>query len=243
VNLYAVVARGYKSGGFTDYTTQVADGEPLKAAVVNSVEFGFKADSADRRFVLNGAVFLNRVKDDHLLGYDAVTFASLGLNTDTRSQGAELEGTWRIGTGWTVSGGVNFTDAKITRDLIGAGGGDVMAGNRLPDVARWSALLNLAYHTALTSFWGLQDPSLEASATYRRLGRRSADPQNHFDLDAYRKLDLRIGVASGGTGFFVWGDNLLNQRHELYGYFYAPGVSAGMVSRGRTLGFGMSHEF
>lgn len=242
-NLYAVVARGYKSGGFTDYTSQIADGEPLKPAKVNSFEFGAKTESADRRFALNAALFQNRAKDDHLLGYDVATFATRGLNTDTKTQGAEVEASWRVGNGWSLSGGFNITDAKITRDVTGVSGGDVTSGNRVPDVARFGALAKVAWRTALPGFWGLSSPALDTSMTWRHVGKRLNDPQNHIELAAYDKLDLRVGVTSGAAEFYLWVDNLTDKRHELYAYYYAPGVSAGMVSRGRTAGLGASLSF
>lgn len=242
-NLYAVFARGYKSGGFTDYTTQIADGEPLKPAKVNSFEIGAKTQSQDRRIAINAALFLNRAKDDHLLGYDVTTFATRGLNTDTRTQGFEIEGSWRIGRGWSLSGGLNVTDAKIARDVTGVSGGDVTSGNRVPDVARFGALAKAAWRTTLRSFWGLSTPSLDTSMTWRHVGKRRNDPQNHFDLAAYDKLDLRVGISSGTAEFYLWVDNLTDKRYELYGYYFGPGVTAGAVSRGRTAGLGASLSF
>lgn len=79
--------------------------------------------------------------------------------------------------------------------------------------------------------------------TWRHVGKRSNDPQNHFDLAAYDKLDLRVGVSSGVAEFYLWVDNLTDKRHELYGYYFGPGLTAGAVSRGRTAGLGASLSF
>lgn len=242
-NVYGVVARGYKAGGFNDYSSQLADGDPYKPAKADSYEVGFKTESADRRFLLNGSVFWNKVKDDHLLGYDYTTFATKALNTDTESKGAELEGTWRVGGGWSLSGGVNFVDAKIKRSVTGASSGDVAAGNRVPDVPKWSAAMTVAYRQALPEFLGLSSPTLNSSLTYRFVGKRSADPQNHFDLGSYQKVDARVGVVSGNSEFYVWADNLLDKRYELYGYYLTANGTVGMPSRGRTVGIGFSHMF
>ncbi|MGH8079527.1 MAG: TonB-dependent receptor, partial [Lysobacter sp.] len=69
-NLYTVAARGHKSRGFNDYSTQPVDSQPYKAAEVDTYEVGFKHESADRRLSLSGAIYLSEVSDDHLLGYD-----------------------------------------------------------------------------------------------------------------------------------------------------------------------------
>lgn len=243
LNIYGVVARGYKTGGFSDFTSQVADGEPLKAAVVDSLELGFKHSSPNRRFTLNGAMYLNQVKDDHLLGFDPNTIATQGLNTDTESWGAELEGTLQIGAGWTVASGVTFTDAEITGEVLGASGGDVQAGNKVPDVPRWGALARIEYSARLRGINWLATPELRALLSYRYLGSRPVDPQNHFDLDSNQKLDLRLMLLAGPIELSVWGDNLLDERNQLYGFFYAPGITSTVPSRGRTWGIGAAYYF
>jgi iron complex outermembrane receptor protein len=239
-NAYVVVARGYKSGGFTDYASQIADGTPLKSAVVHNLEVGIKTESPDRTLIFNTALFHNRAKDDHLLGFDPATLASKGLNTDTESSGAEFDLIWRIDDSWELRGGANFTDAEITRDVFNVSGGDVAAGNRVPDAARWSAVTTLAYTTPSAIFGGVQ---FDALLSYRFLGSRAADPQNHFELPTNQKIDLRAGFNTERFEVYAWGDNLLDKYNELYAYYYAPDVSTGMVSRGRTFGLGANYSF
>ncbi|MEL7046891.1 MAG: TonB-dependent receptor, partial [Pseudomonadota bacterium] len=70
-----------------------------------------------------------------------------------------------------------------------------------------------------------------------------ADPQNHFDLDSNQKLDLRLTLLSGPTELSLWGDNLLDERNQFYGFFYAPGVISTVPSRGRTWGIGAAYHF
>ncbi|MEY6434022.1 TonB-dependent receptor [Thioalkalicoccus limnaeus] len=242
-NLYAVASRGYKSGGFNDYATQPADSEPYDPAVSDAFELGFKSRSADGRLTLSGAAFYNQVKDDHLLGYDYQTMATQALNADTRSHGAELEGEWRVGRGLTLSGGFSYVDATITSDVADVQGGPVASGNRVPDVPYWSSLITVSYQRALGDLAGLPAPVLNADLSYRYMGTRPADPQNHFDLDAYHKLDLRLGVLLGAAEVYLWADNLLDEAHDLYGYWFTPTVQVGAPSRGRTFGVGASYLF
>lgn len=243
VNLYGVVARGYKSGGFTDYTSQVADGEPLKPAIVDSFEVGLKSSHAGGQLVFNAAAFFNVVEDDHLLGYDAATFAAQGLNTDTESKGVEMDGTWTPNEQWAVTLGIAYTDAEITSTVLGASGGDVEAGNAIPDVAPWSALSRVNYTLPLPGLTWLQSPELDVLLSYRYLDSRPNDPQNHLDIDANQKLDLQVMLHGETLGFSVWGDNLLDERNDLYAYYYGPGLTTGSPSRGRTLGVSLSYQF
>ncbi|WP_232287907.1 TonB-dependent receptor [Verminephrobacter eiseniae] len=242
-NLYGAWSRGYESGGIGDHPTQVADSVPYKAASTNAVEVGFKMESASRRFALNGALFATRVKDDHLLGFDAATLATSTVNADTQSRGAELQGVWRLGNGFSLSGGVSVIDAEITSNVSGVSGGAIRKGNRSPDVPKWSGSLGVAYTQRLSAFMGLPTPVLNARLDYQYVGTRAADPQNHFDLKKYQKVDLRIGVVSGGTEVYVFGSNLLDERYDLYGFAPTATAYVGAPARGRTLGVGFRYDF
>lgn len=241
-NVYVQLARGYKSGGFNDYASQVSDSEPYKAAVSKAAELGFKSETDDRRGRLNGALFFTRVHDDHLLGYDAATFATNAFNADTRTRGAELEGSWRFDYGLSVAASATYLDAKITSAVKGIQAGDVAAGNRTPDVPRWSGNFNVAWEHPLGSFAGLGETTLNTSLNYHLVGERAADPQNHFNLDNYEKLDLRAGLHSKFGEVYAYADNLLNQTYDTYG-FYSDPVAYGAPARRRTLGVGYTYQF
>ncbi|MDR3351860.1 MAG: TonB-dependent receptor [Zoogloeaceae bacterium] len=243
LNLYGALSHGHQSGGFGDFTTQVADSTPYKASDSNALEVGFKMESPDRRLSLNGALFMTKVKDDHLLGYDYATYATNTINADTESRGAELEGVWRIGQGLELQGGLSYVRARITNDVLGVSGGDVQSGNRKTDVPRWSGNVALSHHVHLPEFMGLAAPALDSRLSYRYVGKRPADAQNHYTLDSYRKLDLRVGVVSGSTEIYLYGDNLLDEEYEHFGYWAMPNVTMGAPARGRTFGVGMQVFF
>ncbi|MCR4537999.1 TonB-dependent receptor [Pseudomonas sp. 18.1.10] len=241
-NVYVQLARGYKSGGFNDYASQVSDSAPYKAAVSKTAELGFKSETADRRGSLNGALFFTRVHDDHLLGYDAATFATNAFNADTRTRGAELEGSWHFDHGLTLAASATYLDAKITSAVLGIQAGDVNAGNRTPDVPRWSGNVNASWKHPLGSVASLGDTTLNTSLNYHLVGERAADPQNHFNLDNYEKLDLRAGLESRFGEVYAFADNLLNQTYDTYG-FYSDPVAYGAPAQRRTLGVGYTYQF
>lgn len=248
-NLYGTFARGYKSAGFSDYATGIADSEPYASATVNTFELGFKSATEDGRFSLDGAIFYNDVSDDHLQGFDPSTFATNIVNADTRSAGAELQGSWSHASGFGAAAALTYVDATITKDVTGVYGGDVDSGNRMPDVPRFKGTLSLSYNRAMPGFLGLDAPVLDARIDYRYVGERPVDAQNHADLDPYNKLDLRLGVLSGPFEIYAWADNLLDEQYDLYGFyetnssFGLPPVEYGAPARGRTLGLGLSYHF
>ncbi|MNG03183.1 hypothetical protein D3C84_862510 [compost metagenome] len=63
---------------------------------------------------LEGALFVTRVQDDHLLGYDFNTLAVSAVNADTRSKGAELSSTWHVNDELTLGTAVSYINAVIT---------------------------------------------------------------------------------------------------------------------------------
>ncbi|GEK15650.1 TonB-dependent receptor [Aliivibrio fischeri] len=243
INLYGVYARGYKSGGVSDYSTSVGDSEPYDAATVNSYEAGFKLESATQKYSLKGAVYFNDVKNDHLLGYDSDTYATSVINVNTQTHGMELEGAYPLVSGLTLHGGINYTDAEITEDAAGVSGGDVSAGNGVPDVAKWNAMLGIGYFKYLPDFWGISAPVLNSRLNWRYIGDRPADAQNHFDLEEYNKIDLRISIEFADAELYVWGDNLLDEQFALYGTEISPGVRIGAPSKSRSFGAGFNYNF
>lgn len=241
--LYGTYARGYNPAGFNDYAAQPADSVPYEAAKTDSFELGFKMANADDSYGLNGAVYLNRVRNNHLLSYDSATYVVNALNADTRSKGAELQGHVRLDNGLAFTAGLSYIDAKITTSVFGIGDGDVQSGNRVPDVSRWNGTLGVTYRQVLPTFLGMSAPSLQARADYQYVSKRAADPQNHFDLDSYHLLNARVGVTSGRAEYYVWGSNLLDEHYDLYGYFAPPTVAYGVPARGRTLGLGVAYNY
>ncbi|WP_237502257.1 TonB-dependent receptor, partial [Pseudomonas carnis] len=215
-NLYAVLSRGYKSAGFNDYATSIKDSQPYKAAKVNSAEVGFKHESEGGALSLEGALFITRVQDDHLLGYDFTSLAVSAVNADTRSKGAELSSTWHATDELTLGSAISYTNAVVTSDAPGVSGGDVAKGSRVPDVPLWSGNFSIAWNKPVGELLGLPAPRLNTLLNYRVQKNRPADPQNHFNLDNYEKLDLRAGLESKFGEVYAFADNLLNQTYDTY---------------------------
>lgn len=243
--VYLTWARGHKSGGFSgsDFSDGAGDGSYYRPGRVDSVEAGLKHESADGRLRLDAALFHNRIKDDRMAAFNPATRLTRMVNVDTRSQGLEAQAHWRLGAGLTASGGLTWLRARIASGDVTTPIGVVRNGYRLPDVPRLSALLGLQWQRQLTAFWGLRSPALNARLTLRHVGRRAANVENSFDLGSYRKLDLRVGVSSGAVEVYLWADNLLNARYDLYGYYMGGGLQGGMSARGRSAGVGAVYFF
>nr|MCR2502422.1 TonB-dependent receptor [Salmonella enterica] len=109
--------------------------------------------------------------------------------------------------------------------------------------SRWGGTLGVTYRHAMPAMLAMSAPVFNARVDYQYVGKRAADPQNHFDLGSYQLLNARLGVANGRAEYYVWGSNLLNRQYDLYGYFAPPSVAYGAPARGRTLGVGVSYTY
>ncbi|GEO79878.1 TonB-dependent receptor [Pararhodospirillum oryzae] len=251
VTVYGLYARGYKSGDWGDFGTNAPLGladDPYKAATVDSYELGLKSSFLDGRATLNVAGFFNQSKDDHLILFDTVTYATQARNFDTQSMGVEMEGSWRLGHGFTLGGSAAYTHATITK-VPGSSSTAVARGNKVPETPAWGWSLSLSHEQDLPDFLFFKNPSLVTSLQNKHVGQRAADPENNFDLHAYNKVDLRVGVSSDAADFYVRAENLLDERYDLYGYYYpammAGGADAtiGWPAPGRSIIVGAAYHF
>ncbi|MEM6539444.1 MAG: TonB-dependent receptor, partial [Pseudomonadota bacterium] len=243
-NIYAFGSRGYKSGGFNEFATSVNDSEPYRRSVVNAFEVGVKTAKRDSGFSLSGAVFYNDIKDDQVGVFDPFTFASFAFNVDTESLGFELGSDWKITNSLSVNGALTYIDAEIKTATTAGVLGDISAGNGTPDTPEWSGNIGADWVQDLSGVLGVPDAVFEASVNFRYQDERPADAANNFNLDSYSKLDLRIGVSNLHGRIYLWGDNLLNEPYDLYGFSFGfPGSETGSPARGRTVGVGLDINF
>jgi len=116
-NLYATYGRGFKSGGFN-----ISSSPPAKsdAETLDAYEIGFKTEGDRMR--LSGAIYYMTYENLQIQSYDAVTSSTFQQSAETETGGAELDLTYALTEGLTVSAGVNwmplaeykdFTDADI----------------------------------------------------------------------------------------------------------------------------------
>ena len=252
INTYFTYARGHKAKAYQDLATEyifLGDNADLvvDAATIDSYELGMKLETTDKYAGVNVALFFNDIKDDHVSYVDLTTMSNKVANNDTETKGLEIEGFWRPGNGFTITVGGGYTDAEIT--CVPETSMDVKEGNDVPFTPNWNATVSISHNLPLPSFWGMQSPSLFATATNRYVGDRKGDAANSFELDAYNKLDFRMGIMSEHLEFYVWGDNLLDEIYDLYGYNLGTSavdgsdVIVGGPARGRILGVGVAYYF
>ena len=252
INTYFTYARGYKAQSYQDLATNyIFTGDHtdliVDAAKINSYELGMKMETPNKKAGVNLAVFFNDIKDDHVSYVDMLTLTNKIANNDTETKGIELEGFWKPGNGFTVTLGGGYTDAEITG--VPETSMDVREGNDVPYAPKWNATASISYDLPLPSFWGMKSPSFYTFVVNKYVGKRKGNSANSFELDAYNKLDMRVGITSEHLEFYVWADNLLDEIYSLFGEDLGTSVDdgsdviAGGPSRGRVLGIGVAYYF
>jgi iron complex outermembrane recepter protein len=135
INLYAAYKAGYKSGGIDNSALPssnllgldnpatrdaVAAGLVYKSETAKGGEVGAKMQFANRALTLNTSLFYYVFKNLQLQNFNATTIQFVTFNaSELTSKGADLDFRWRTPVeGLSFSGGLAYTSAKFTDDLI-----------------------------------------------------------------------------------------------------------------------------
>lgn len=235
---YASVARGYASGGFERFALNSAVGEPtipFRPSTSLTYEIGAKSRHFDDRLDLSFALFHNDIKDGQLVAADMAAIPTVFhfVNQDYRSYGFELQGGGQITDRLHLSAGLGVTKTKLGNVDETAEYGAVR-GNRVPNAPKVTGNINLTYD--FTDQW-------RADVQYQYVGGRQVDIANSWELPSYDMLNARITYRADNLEFYVFGNNLLDERPIFMGSSYSDTVHAVTVGRGRMVGAGLTVTF
>lgn len=215
VTAYARFATGYRPGGPNYRVLDPVTGLPAAPATFDSdslasYEVGVKAETPDRRFAIDASGYYIDWKDIQLL--TAISGVTTYLNAGgAHIKGAEVTLTARPTPSFIATGAFSYNDGYVTEANPGLG---AAKGERLPNVAHWTAAVNVDYGSA--------DHRLRPTigATLRYVSARTASfdanagiPQYH--LPDYASVDLRAGVSLGEVEAQVYVRNLFDRRGQL----------------------------
>ncbi len=116
---YASYSNGFKSGGVdmrADVSLNPDTQNPYDPEIVDTFEFGFKAELFDGRMRLNGAMFYSDYQDMQVTVQRAVAagVASQVLNAaDATVQGFELEAITQLTRNFSINASLGFVDASF----------------------------------------------------------------------------------------------------------------------------------
>ncbi len=239
---YVRYATGFRPGGPNNVRLDPLTNQPLAPPTfdsdsLSSYEAGYSMESSGGLYSLTAAGYYIDWSDIQLTanrnGFNVTANAGAA-----RIRGAELALTGRPAPGFMLTGAFAYQDARLADpapDLRGR------AGERLPNVPRFSGAVNLDYALA-----GLKlQPTL--GATVRYIGERNASfdasvtsPQ--LRLPAYTTVDLRAAVEILSADVQLYVHNVANERGRISAIYFDLQQRVA-IQQPRTVGLTVSKSF
>ncbi len=234
--VYGQLAAGSKSGGFNTAAGIPAASFAFDGEQIRSGELGFKTSLAGGRASLTAALFRNDVEGLQLSNLIVITnpFSATGASTTTtivnnvgkaRTQGVELDTSFRATEWLTLSANYAYTDAKalegteVTNGTV-FGGNQSVAGFTLPRTPKHSAAASAALDLPVAG--GLRATG-RIDLIYQ--SRRYAEIQNMVWADPFTRINLAAGLKGQGWNVSLWVKNATDDDTSMNGFRYLdPGT-------------------
>ncbi|MXO74346.1 TonB-dependent receptor [Altererythrobacter aerius] len=258
INLYARVARGYRSGGFnlrqstqldnpaTPNVNEAVGLIPFNSEKIDSFEIGAKTEFFNR-LRLNAAAFYNVYNDQQAtIPIPIVGGGSFGTQVvnagKTVYKGFEIEGRLAITDAFTADGSLGYVHKDVKEfpgaDITGTirNIGDVIVPGYSPN---YTANAGLTYSAPV----GNSDMRLTARAGWSYVSsqvqfnnpltapfQEATSSEAHSLFDAQIKLDgIGFGNSDNGLSLILWGKNLTDKE------YVSRAVDFGQLGMGTTI--------
>ncbi|HEX7875606.1 MAG TPA: TonB-dependent receptor [Sphingobium sp.] len=216
-NLYARVARGFKSAAYNVDIASSPNGLTADPEKATSYEVGFKALTLDKRLRLNLAAFhtdYDRLQVSQILG------SGIALTNAGRAQieGIEGEVALQLSRRLRVEGNAAVLDAKYKRfnncGVPSSVGGGITncAGNDLVLAPHFTGYGAIQYDMPVS----FGDLFARADVDYRSSVYFEPTNSDAFKSDARTLVNLRVGVQRGNWDITAWVDNVTNAIYKTY---------------------------
>lgn len=254
--LYASVARGVKSGGFTTYNGTSAT--PFKPEIVIAYETGVKSDLFDNTLRLNGSVFFYDYENQQIQGleYDRES-GRLGKITNVPKSeiyGGEIELTWMPVEGLTISQNFGYKEGEYT-EYFAIDGAATDAAN--PVDGPWDVIItndrsgeplqfpkynyggSVAYDWRMGGFdWRAETNYMQRDAIYNAAS--SSVLPGYWLWNA----NFSTGPSDANWRVSLWARNLFNTYYEeTRNGFNGSARPTASPNQGRTLGVRLTMDF
>lgn len=238
---YVSYSRGYAAGGYEKLLVGAATGVetvPFKAASNDSWEVGLKFQDPSDRLRFNVALFHNDVNNGQMFDYafEGGAIVYTFTNQDYRSRGLEVDGAFQVTDALRLRGSLTLLDSEMYNVLPTSNTG-AANGNKVPLTPSLSTTLGFEYEFPIAGH------PAQISLDWSHVGKRQGDIGNQFTLPSYDIVNARLSWQRGQTSFYVFANNLLDERPVHYSSQYTPTVHTASVGTGRVIGLGLSTEF
>lgn len=213
------------AGNFTPQPTLKSVELGLKQKVNNQLQYALAVYDQKWKNRLTGTSVFNPSSCGTTTGNTAecplaATGTGISLGNDAHVRGLELTVEGVITPAWTAGGYLDIKHA--TWDSFNSGGQSVygsnrtlgltgtavsFAGNELSRMPKFTLSANSTYRFGLTAGW-----TGYVRGDFTHVGSQWDTDFNFYKLDAYNRLDLRLGFDKGAVGLEFFIKNLTNDR-------------------------------
>jgi len=251
---YASVATGFKGGGVNPRPFIADQALPFNPETLTTYEAGFKADFADRRVRLNGALFFNKyssiqgtklVCPESALPSPCLRPANVGQG---EMKGFELEAQLRPADGLSIDASIAYIDFEYTGPFNVAGtllnNTNIPAGARTPYTPEWTYSVGFQYDYEMDSG---SEVSFRLDGAYQSDIFTTSENSPFSRIESYFLANGRIAFTSADDDWQIYGE--IKNIFDKY-YFLSKsdastslGVVTGMPGLPRTWTLGVKRNF
>ena len=223
VMAYAAYGHGSKAGGFAETNTVavppnllvngkvpaalVAAGSAVKDEFTNDYEVGIKSTLAERRLVLDVAVFRTDVKNFQDTVFTGGPLGFITYNGPAQSRGVELQGDFQAAAHWRVDGGLTWADATgVIQPIDPATLAPRVDAQGAPVLATYtrSQAPKLILNTGISFDAPVSDTRrLTLGARLRHRSMMYNQRQELFPSAALTTIDIRAGIGASDERWSV----------------------------------------
>lgn len=240
VLLYANYARGYRSGGFNQYTAQ-ANKLNYKPEFTGNYELGAKSEWLNHRLRANLAFFYINWKDQQ----QAVAFPDMVTDNvgELTNKGVELELTALPVRGLEIHFNLGMVDTEYKHLLLANETGDGTVkdyvGNKQIFTPSFSSSLSATYRRSFG-----KDYSFYVTPEWKYLGKQYLNYYNDLVQDAFSLVNASAGIRKGGVELSVWAKNIGDAHYLAFAYATNTGAQS-PVGQGipRLFGAALKYSF
>ena len=265
-NVFARLAKGFKSGGFSGELLNATVTTPYKPQTSLSAEMGIKKAFAGNRAQLSASVFQSKITDQQVTQLVPATTQSFLTNAGKSTyQGLELEGSIIPTDGWKVQASYGYLATKFNEYIdnalnLGAGrplidtAGNKEAGYAPKHTFSFNVDGRLA-QTAWGTLRGIVDYTYTASSllysSNKDLAAANAGGSYSVAMEtmpAYSVINARLllaGVPMSGPGtadVSFWVKNLTDEKKQIQGIDFGMMRTANW-QQPRTYGLSMNYKW
>jgi iron complex outermembrane recepter protein len=232
-NVYALVSKGYKTGGFNAIFEREEDlmFDPEQSW---NYEVGFKTSLMQNKLQMEAALFYIDWTNQQIYQTVPSGQGSMLKNAGhSVSKGAELSARARLPLNFETMVSYGFTHATFVSHVVNDN--IDYSGNFIPYIPRHSFAIQLNKMIEFPE--NTVADRMKITALYRGVGEHYWNEGNSHAQSAYGIADLKLRVERNKLGLDLWARNLLNTD---YSAFYFEAIGNRYFQPGKPFNFGLN---